>query len=287
MGIGVLAHLCGVKPPEELAEKVASHGYSYVQLAIWKAFAGYDFSLPGRLSHGLGNSISESFAKHGVSIPVLGCYVHLYTSDKTQFRLNINRFKEHLRYARFFGASVVAAETGKPEPGTSEEENWSRYIEGMHELTEEAEKWGVFIGIEPAQGHLIETSEKMLECLETLQSSSIGVVMDPCNMMNIKNFHKQDDVIRNAFSLLQDRIVSVHMKDIMPDTDNLREVPSGQGQLNYPLFLQLLDKYKPKVHMTMEGLDESQMKKAIKFIAETRESNVSKSELKCNLKHLK
>lgn len=277
MKVGVLAHLCGVLPPDQLAERVANNGYSYVQLAIWKAFEGMGFDLPGQLSPGLGNYVAEHFAKHDVSIPVLGCYLRLFERDEHQQRAHIERFKEHLRHARHFGASIVAVEVGKPDPGTSREDNWSRLMEALSELTEEAERWGTIIGIEPAENHLIEKTEQLVQCMDELQSSNIGFVLDPANLMNARNFKHQDDVIKNAFELLGHRIVHMHLKDTIQETENgpLKQVHAGGGQLNYPLFLSLADRYKPHCTATMEEVNDATFASSINFIKDIRRQNAA------------
>jgi L-ribulose-5-phosphate 3-epimerase len=273
MSIGILAHLCEKSTYDVLAEKVSSHGYDYVQLALWKAIEGYDFTRPGILSPGLANTIAEAFDKQGVKIPVLGCYIHLYSKDESTYQVNLKRFKEHLRHARHFGASVVAVETGKPEPGTTYEENWDRQLRAFQELTEEAEKWGGFIGVEPANGHLIDTPEKLVELWDAVPSPTIGALMDPCNLMTPDNFNYQDEVIHNAFRLVGERIVSLHAKDVKwGENGQLITTAPGSGQLNYPLYLELANQYKPLSYMTMEGLDQTQMSDAIQFINKTRNS---------------
>lgn len=269
--IGVLAHLCGKRKSEDLAKRIASHGFTYVQLALWKAIEGFDFTRPGQMSPGLANHIAEAFAKQGVSIPVLGCYLHLYSQDAGIYRQHLDRFKEHLRHARSFGASIVAVEVGKPEPDSDEEENGRRLYEGMSELVEEAEKWGVYIGIEPANDHLIDTPDRLCRLWETIPSSVLGAVLDPANLLKTTNIDQQDDVMRMAFDRLGERIVSMHAKDVKPTPDSSLEVVApGRGALNYELYLQLADAYKPKSYMTLERTPESEMADAVRFIRENR-----------------
>lgn len=275
MKVGVLAHLCGVLPPDQLARNIAQNGYSCVQLAIWKAFEGLGFDQPGQLSPGLGNYVAEHFANHGVSIPVLGCYLRLFEHDEVKQRANIERFKEHLRNARHFGASIVAVEVGKPDPGTTREQNWSRLMEALHELTEEAERWGTIIGIEPAENHLIEETEQLVQCMDELKSSNIGFVLDPANLMNARNFKHQDEIIQKAFDLLGHRIVHFHLKDTVQETEDgpLQQVHPGGGTLNYPLFLKLADQYKPYCTATMEQVSEGTYASSIAYVKQIRASN--------------
>lgn len=271
MSVGVLAHLFGSLPYKELAPKVAASGFSHVQLALWKAISDVDFSKPGNLSPGLASAIGEQFDKNGVAISVLGCYVNLFDRDEAQRRLNVDRFKELLRYARFFGAPMVAAETGSYEGGAYTERDWSVMKETLTELVEEAEKWGVFVGLEAANGHLIGTAQELARMLEEVPSSSIGVVLDPGNLMTAANYDRQVEVIEEAFDLLGSRIIAAHAKDrIVREDGRLGTVTAGLGTMNYELFMKRLNEYKPQAHIIMEEAKEHEMAQAKAYIEEIR-----------------
>ncbi|CAM4037036.1 sugar phosphate isomerase/epimerase [Paenibacillus alkaliterrae] len=271
MSVGVLAHLFGSLPYKELAPKVAESGFKHVQLALWKAISDINFSKPGNLSPGLANAVGEQFDKHGVSISVLGCYVHLFDRNEEQRRANVNRFKELLRYAKFFGAPMVAAETGRNEGNDYTDRDWSIMRVTLEELVEEAEKWGVFVGLEAANDHLIGTAPELARILKEVPSSNVGVVIDPGNLLTADNFARQNEVIGEAFELLGSRIIAAHAKDrMLLDDGSLGVVPAGFGTMNYELYMKLLNQYKPHVHIIMEEAKEYQMAQAKGFIEEIR-----------------
>lgn len=270
MSVGILAHLLGTLPYKELAEKIAAQGFPYVQLALAKAFSDVDSRL-GRLSPGLAQEVGGAFAEQGVRIAVLGCYASLVDLDDEAYRHNVDRFKEHLRNARHFGAPIVATEVG----GITDPERRGLHIErlnrALEELVEEAERWGVTIGLEAAQGHMIDTTETLAETIDRFPSSCVGVVMDPCNLMSAARFENQDQTVREAFRLLGPRIVSAHVKDLRRAADGtLTETAAGQGELNYPLFFELLEQHKPYGFATLEAVTESQMAEAARFVREGR-----------------
>lgn len=270
MSVGVLAHLLGTMPYKELAAKTAAQGFPYVQLALSKAFSDVDARL-GKLSPGLAQEVGGAFAENGVRIAVLGCYASLVDLDDEVFRHNVDRFKEHLRNARHFGAPIVATEVGGVTNPERRVEHVQRLNRALEELVEEAERWGVTIGLEAAQGHMIDSTETLAETIDRFPSSCVGVVMDPCNLMNPARFDNQDHTIREAFRLLGPRIVSAHVKDLNRAEDGtLRETAAGLGELNYPLFFELLEQYKPYGFATMEAVSESQMAEAARFVRDGR-----------------
>ncbi|TCM96899.1 sugar phosphate isomerase/epimerase [Paenibacillus sp. BK033] len=270
MSVGILAHLLGTLPYKELAAKIAANGFPYVQLALAKAFSDVDSRL-GKLSPGLAQEVGGAFAEKGVRIAVLGCYASLVDLDDEVYRHNVDRFKEHLRNARHFGAPIVATEVGGVTDPERRGEHMDRLNRALEELVEEAERWGVTIGLEAAQGHMIDTAETLAETIERFPSSCVGVVMDPCNLMNPARFENQDHTVREAFRLLGPRIVSAHVKDLNRAADGaLIETAAGLGELNYPLFFELLEQHKPYGFATMEAVNESNIAEAARFVREGR-----------------
>lgn len=258
MSVGILAHNVGRLPYAELAKQVAANQFKYVQLALSKAITDVDCSL-GKLSPGLANSIAEAFDKQGVSIPVLGCYVSLVDLDDANYRHNVDRFKEHLRHARHFGTAIIATEVGVPETD-QRDRHWQRLRNAVEELVEEAEKWGTIIGLEAAQRHLVGSVQDLAQIIEEVPSSTIGVVLDPVNLLNQQNFEQQEEIMQEAFRLHGNRIVSIHAKDFrLDDSGKMQTVSSGLGNLNYRMFLELVQQHKPKVHITMEGVEHENM----------------------------
>jgi len=272
MSVGVLAHLVGRQPYKQLAASVAEYGFDYVQLALSKAISDVDCTL-GKLSPGLANAIGGAFAERRVGIAVLGCYASLIELDDERFRHNVDRFKEHLRHARHFGAPIVATEVGVPPSRDPEllKRHWARLDRALEELVEEAERWGATVGLEAAQGHLIDSVDTMAMTLERFPSSCVGVVLDPCNLLNAAIFDRQDAVIEEAFERLGPRIVSAHAKDLRREPDGaLAGTAAGLGDLNYPLFWELLERHKPLGFVTLEDIAEDRMRAVAAYVREAR-----------------
>ncbi|GGO07823.1 sugar phosphate isomerase/epimerase family protein [Saccharibacillus kuerlensis] len=275
MKLGILAHTYGKLPTAELARKVAEEGFTSVQLALLKAIGDIDCS-PGKLSPGLANHIAETFGREGVRIAILGCYIDPVHPDKEARRAEIQRFKEHLRLARDFGCGMVGTETGsirtysESHPSNYEEHGWSVLRETMSELAEEAEKWGVKLALEPVAGHTLHSLDHFRRLLAEVPSSSIGLLFDACNLLNEERLPVQDEMIRDAFETLGDRMVLIHAKDLdfgegghwagggQPRLDR----PIGDGLLNKELLYRLLKEHKPHIDISIEGVTAEQAKRS-------------------------
>lgn len=278
MKFGVLSVSFGELGYRELAQKVASYHFDATHLEL-KYVTDIDNS-PGKLSTGCANLVAEQFARYGVKIPVLGMYTNLIDVREEARRRALRQLKEHLRFARDFGASAVTTETGtanphspwEHHPDNQNEANWRKLKEALEELAEEAERWGVFLGLEGYYNNVLNTPERMERMLEEVPSPNLGIVMDPCNYIPQKDAHRQDEVMREAFERLGDRILIAHAKDFnyrhADDTaeHKLVQPGAGMGDLNYGLYMRLLNEYKPHVKIYLEHLAESQMLASSSYI---------------------
>lgn len=258
MNLGVRAHDFGKLPIDELAAQIASHGLTCVQLAPPKAIAGFD-SDAGRLSPGFAGQVREAFRRHGIQIAVLGCYINLGDPDHAGLRPQLDRFKEYLRFARDFGCSVVGTETGSVNadfswhPDNHGEAAFQTVLARVRELVREAEKFGVFVGVEGVERYVISSPRRLRRLLDEVDSPNLQVIFDPVNLLCAKNHRAQDEVVEEALTLLGDRIAIVHAKDFRMVGDRFEETPAGQGELHYPRVMRWVRERKPGVNVLLEN----------------------------------
>ena len=274
MILGGRAHDFGKLPVEELALKISNQGYSYIQLALSKAIDGIDCSL-GKLSPGMANYISDIFNRQNVRIAVLGCYINPIHPNIDERKKQIARFKEHIRFARDFGCSIVGTETGSLKvDDSSDYDNESKLafetlIQSLRELVKEAEKFGVIVGIEGGKNEVVTTPQKMRRVLDLIPSNNLQVIYDPINYLSAVNFKDQDEIIKEAFELFGDRMVVLHAKDFVVEYDKIITVAAGTGDLNYELILKLIKEKKPFIDILLEDIKKEHMEGSIRFITDT------------------
>jgi L-ribulose-5-phosphate 3-epimerase len=268
MKIGIRAHDFGRLALEEMIDKIKSRGFSAVQLALNKALTEVDAD--SHLSPGLAYHVGETFRKNDIQITILGCYFNPLAEEEERKKA-VARFKEHIRYARSLGCSVVATETGSVNadwsfhPDNHGEEAFVKVVETVKELVREAERFGVFVGIEGVIRHTIHSPQKLKRLIDEVNSNNLQIVFDPVNLLDINNYKRQDEIIRQSIELFGDRIVAVHSKDFIVEGNEFKTVPAGTGLLNYKLIFELLNKKKPFVNFIMEELSEEEMQQGIDF----------------------
>jgi len=274
--IGVRAHDFGCLSAGELAAKIAANHLVCTQLAPGKAIAGFNLK-PGALNPGLAFDIGEAFHKHGVQIAVLGCYVNPIYPDPTKRQSLLGLFKEHLRYARDFGNRLVALETGSvsadylPHPENHGEAAFQQSLASIAELVEEAENFGVIVGIEAVTSHVVSTPQKMRRMLDTVASNNLQVVFDPVNLLSLENYHEQERVIGDSLELFGDRIAIIHAKDFVVENGQFKSASAGLGKLRHDLVMAFAVKEKPGISILLEDTNEQTAQDSREFLRQVVE----------------
>lgn len=270
--VGVRAHDFGKIPLEHLAEEVAARGLCCVQFAAPKSILGLDDDA-GRLSPGLALHVRDTLAARGIHIAVLGCYINLGDPEEKSRRHHLARFKAYLRLARDFGCGLVGTETGSLNgdfsfhPDNHGEAAYQRVLAGVRELAREAERFGATVAIEAVERYIIHDPRSLRRLLDDVDSPNIQVILDPVNLLNAANIHRQDEIIEEAFALLGDRIAVLHAKDAILIDGVLKSVPAGQGRLNFPLFFRLAKKHKPGIDVLLEDTQPATLQQTVDFVS--------------------
>jgi L-ribulose-5-phosphate 3-epimerase len=271
MKLGIRAHDFGILPVEELAQKISSKGFSYVHLALSKAISDVDTG-PGRLSPGLANHIGGIFDDKKIGIAVLGCYINPVHPDIGIRSGQMERFKEHIRFARDFGCGIVATETGSLNADYSyNEKNGSTkaldmLVNNLSVLVEEAEKFGVIVCIEGVRSHVVSTPDLLMEVLERIRSDNLQILFDPVNLISEENAVRQKSMFERSFDLFGNRIMAVHLKDFIEGDGGIITTDAGTGNLDYESLMELLRQNKPHVYMIIEDIKEDKMDYSMEFI---------------------
>ena len=271
MRIGVRAHDFGRLPAEVLAARIAGAGLTCVQLTLPEAIEGLDGG-PGRLNPGMAGYIGETFRRHGLQVAVLSCYINPIHPDPEERRRQVGLFKEHVRFVRDFGCSIVATETGSLNPDFSfhpqnhGEEAFRTMLASVGEMVEEAERFGVFVGIEGVAAFVASDPRRIRRLLDTIGSSHVQIVFDPVNLLTVDNHTRLDGIIEESFALFGDRIGAVHAKDFVVENGRIRSVQLGKGRMNYPLLVRLLEARKPFINVIMEDTEVETIETGLRYL---------------------
>lgn len=269
---GIRAHDVGCLPPEELAEAVRLRGFSAVHLALPKALPGFR-PVAGNLTQDIARSVGAGFARHGVAIAVLGCYINPVHPDPAALEAGLLRFEEMLRHARSFGCPVVATETGSlnPDcsfhPGTTDEKVFDRAVASFRRLARVAEAEGVTLAVEGvAHNHTISTHDKMERLIAEVASPRLGVLYDPANFLATDDEGRLEAAVDDALDRFGPRLVAVHAKDCrISGGTKVGDLPAGTGHVPYRRFFERLAQL-PPVPILVEDVNSTTLGPALEYL---------------------
>ena len=245
MNIGIRLH---DTLPGTLKERLAyakAQGFTCAHVALSKVLD--DFSMeeaPVKLTEAYARSVRKDFDESGLECAVLGCYLNIADPDPERRARTQEIYKAHLRFAPMIGARVVGTETyANPEsvfadPAPRSEEAFRLFMESLEPLVRCAEECGAVLAIEPVWGHIISTPERAARMLEEMPSDHLQIILDAVNLISPDNAGKADEIIRNAVSLLGDRVRILHMKDFVLTAEGKMDACAcGTGTMRYEQLL--------------------------------------------------
>ena len=241
--------LTKVCDPQDLACQVAEKGIKNVQFALNASFP--ELSAAPLISPGMGTFFKNEFGQQGIQVALLSCYSNLIHPDADEREKILQKFERYLFHARYFGASMVASETGSviPTLGYTEEnftdEVFDELVTVIQRLVKTGERYQTMVGIEAGLNHPLFSNDRIQELITRVPSDFLGIVYDPTNLITPETASKQVEIVAEAFEKFGERIACLHLKDYVIEEDRIVSVPLGEGIIPYQAILQIVDRYKP------------------------------------------
>lgn len=189
--------------------------------------------------------------------------------DETLKKKQLEYFKKCAQAAKCMGASAISCIIpgpygAKPNRASSPSEkkasnlpsdyNWekdfSNYTSQMADACDIAADYGLKIALECFPGSLCSTPDAMINVMERVNKSNLGIQLDTAHLMN-----QRIDIETAIFMLGGKRIFNVHAKD--SDGMTRGNLPCGVGLVDYTAVLRALDNvgYKGNVSIEVEFTD--------------------------------
>lgn len=267
MQIGIRAHDIHIlDDPEKLAKSLREHQFPYVQFAPRVSLAKMT-DIGANINFGLANRVKTAFAKNGITIAVLGCYINIIDPDLTKRNKVLTQFNKYLTAAHSFGANLVATETGSVDPTFHKTINnftpikIDETISVIKNMVECAEKVGCLVGIEPGVNHPIYSLEITKKLLKEITSPNLQIILDPGSLV----MNADDDpveILKQGIQEFGSKIYAFHIKDFVYKTDHIEITPIGEGSVDIEKMLQTINDMQPNAfaiadELSSEKIDQS------------------------------
>ena len=263
---GIRAHDVAETGIGNICKRCAELGISYVQLVLEKSVDGFE---TGKFTEEYAKSIQKQLGN--MRIAILGSYINPSNPDDGALRHDIEIFKEKIRYASILKPIAVGTETGIYKEGLTEtEEAYKRVLQTFRELTKEAERYGVCVAVEGVRAFVINTPQKMKRLIDDISSEYVKVIFDPVNFLNLQNYQRQDDMIRETFDLLHGQLCAIHAKDFVVQEGTFKSAKPTEGQLNYRLIFEKMKEYDLDIPVICEEISDADAMIALAKLDEMR-----------------
>ncbi|MHC5215072.1 sugar phosphate isomerase/epimerase family protein [Enterococcus sp. LJL128] len=256
----------------DLPAKIKEAGIENVQLALGMSFPKLA-SGKENLSPGFGTFIKNEFMKSGVQIAILSCYINMIHPNQDTREELLQKFEAYVQYAKYFGASMVASETGNVLPEiVFTEQNFTEgafelAVESIQRLVKCGEKYGILVGIEPGLNHPIYSVERMNQLIQRIDSDYLGVVLDATNLITAANYQQQTTILKQAFELFGEKIAAIHLKDFVIEAGKVIPAAVGEGLMDIEGMLEIINTHKPLINIVLEETKNEKISRARELIA--------------------
>jgi sugar phosphate isomerase/epimerase len=255
--LGIFTGVYASLPLEEAARRIAADGFQGVVLDF--AFADVKFD-PWAPDWDKARLITSTLAKHHLKIVGLFGYYNIVDPDPVRRQRGEQRMQVLIENWKQFNCPIISTETGtfndKSEwlesPENAGEKGYQACRAALERLTKAAKKSGAIISIEAYWRNVIDSIARTHRVLQDVPG--LKLVMDPCNYYRKDDLSRMDPMLEEMFRLLGKQIVLAHAKDVKASADGTDLPASGQGVLDYPLFLRLLAGLDRELYLIIEHL---------------------------------
>ena len=242
MRLGIFAKTFPGNDPLTVLTAARDAGFEAVQYNM--ACSGLA-AMPDLITPKITAAIRQASADTGVAIAAVSGTYNMIHPNPAVRETGLRRLGLLIETARSIGTDMVTLCTGtcdpddqwRGHPDNALPAAWALLCAEMGKAVELAEAQGIKLGIEPELANVVSDAAKARQLIDTLQSPSIAIVLDPANLFEVATLPQQRRIISQAIDFLADRIVMAHAKD--RDAQG-GFITAGQGVVDFDHVLRRL-----------------------------------------------
>lgn len=250
MKFGVRVHDFGRDDAKILAKKVREFGFESIHLAVKKALPGISGNIDVKEKDI--EYIKEAFS--GIEISVLGSYIDFTTDDDEIWQNHKIEFIAAMRISKPLSALYVGSESSYGNIGMEDKVRlFPKLIERLDDILNEADKYDVYVAMEPVAAHTLYCSEWTGKMIGKLGRERLKIIFDPLNMLTRERVDSQESLWKECIDAFGKETEVIHLKDgVFPDKG--RHVPCklGDGVMRYEIIAKWIKKEKSDITIIRE-----------------------------------
>lgn len=266
--IGIFAKTFTRPSLKEVLSAVKEHGFSHIQFNM--ACAGLP-SMPDEILPSVLADIRMAVETSGLIVPgVSGTFNMCHPDDQVREK-GIRRLAGLAQSCEHIGTSLITLCTGTrdPEdkwrhhPDNASLASWKEMCRTMEQAIGIAERYDLFLGIEPELANVVSSAHKARQLLDEMRTDRLRIVLDPANLFEHASVSEIKTLIDEAIDLLGPSIIMAHAKG----KDHLGQfVPPGQGMIPFAYFIQRLQDNDLHPPLIAHGFEEEKVKQVSSYL---------------------
>ena len=197
-------------------------------------------------------SFMNIIEKHDVKVSEIGVWRNILTGNDLDYAIGQLRLADELgiECCVNIAGTVSSLSWDAADKSNFSKRNYEDIVRSIRTVIDKAAPKRAFYTIEPMPWMIPDGPDEYLKLIGDVDREQFAVHMDFVNMINSpRRFLCAEEFVEECFSKLRGLIKSTHIKDSRMDlkgyTTHIDECPPGQGELDYPKILKIIDKYLP------------------------------------------
>ncbi len=232
-------------------------------------------SMPKTIPSAVTASIQRECTARDIHMAAVSGTFNIIHPDHAARAAGLQRLRVLAAACHDMGTSVITLSTGtrdsqdmwRAHPENASHAAWEELRDSMQTIAMIATEFDVTMAFEPELSNIVDTAQKARQLLDEIGSPYLKVVMDGANLFHTGELPAMQAVLNEAFALLGSDIVLAHAKDLSQDGAAGHEA-AGQGVLDYPHYLRLLQRSGYTGPLILHGLSEAHVSDCIRFLHE-------------------
>jgi sugar phosphate isomerase/epimerase len=270
--LGIFARTFARSSPEGVFDVLVGCGLGETQFNM--SVAGLS-PLPDEIAPALADRVRIAASGRQIALVAVSGTFNMIHPDEEVRRDGLRRLGVLAGACDRLGTSTVTLCTGtrdpqdmwRRHPDNARPEAWRDLLATMQEALETAEEHGVTLAFEPEAANVVDSAEKGRRLLDQMSSPRLKVVMDAANLFDARDparrLSRSEEILEVAFELLGEDLILAHAKDVNRSGE---VVAVGKGELNYDLYLMLLNEAGYGGPLVMHGLAEAEVEGSLAFL---------------------
>jgi sugar phosphate isomerase/epimerase len=260
---------------KDLLKAIKDYGFTQIQLDLASVIGE---TMPEHIDIAWAQDIADEIAQQGIKVVALNGTFNMAHPDPAKRQEGLKRLRTMAAACKALGSPLVTLCTGSRNMGdpfdvykmwVRNPENdtpraWSDMLGTMKIAITYAEEYGVYMGVEPEEGTVVNYACKARQLLDDMASPWLKIILDGANLFHKGEVNYMQEVLKGAFDLLGKDIILAHGKDLSAkqDPDPLSPftpfAAPGKGILDYDTFIELLNAYDYKGGFILHGFKKEQ-----------------------------